>query len=733
MAMEDITAKLGLDDSAFTRGLGKVENGLTLVKGSVVGLNGAIQRAQGLFAGLFAVEVIRRAIDFGSAISDTSERTRTLPEALQVLQANARETGVPLQTLEKALVRTTTAAEEAATSVSGPLRDAFSTLNINLQAFTALKPEDRLAALGKAYLDTGKTAQGFAAITAILGEKAGPKLIEMLKNLGDQGLAAIREEMIKTGQVLSDLDVQKLDKLGDTLSAFKTRAMVIFSEVITGIDDLWKKLKGEGIMPEETRATNAQLQAVREVVAARNGVIPQRTVFGYGEKKFPAVAQFDVERRTRPGMVGFSEGELKNILTPEERIKVESRTEQILGDIAAKSIADRATAEKKQLEADAAEKVRNAKKVADTIAEAEATVARKSLSDSQQKLELERQINEEKRKSVDPTLTPGDQQAAATRAAKLITEAGTLKAKMAADEEKIADRVLKLTQERLKFEREQLPLREQILATEAEIARLKSIENSAVSDDKARADTTAKIVALEERRKQLKADIARLSLQVADFDNVNSAAEKAGYEAARKNSAQQLSNIEKEIARLRLLQTDPKLSEDKRIDNAKTLLDAQNDLLGLLDKEKRIREAQNERLGFSFQQAVSGERGGGAITPAAQRANRQQNEAERLSDRAARLRAQANSTDVLDLGNGETGSRFSNSDAERQRLLNEADAADQRARDLDQKAGKARDAIPGLKPSERRTAEDDQKIRAALIAFFAEKVPTIKVKDLSTK
>ena len=83
MAMEEITARMGLDSSAFTRGVNQVENSIKRIGNSAKAAGDFVQR---LFAGFIVTRAIKAAIDFGGAIGDMAEHTRTSVQGLQALQ-----------------------------------------------------------------------------------------------------------------------------------------------------------------------------------------------------------------------------------------------------------------------------------------------------------------------------------------------------------------------------------------------------------------------------------------------------------------------------------------------------------------------------------------------------------------------------------------------------------------------------------------------------------------------
>lgn len=198
------------------------------------------------FATIFSVGVIanqvRGLVEYGSALTDAAEQVRIGVEQLQVLQNAARDAGVKLEILERALRNVTLRTEEAA---GGNLsyQKAFAQLNIDIAEFARLPTERKLETIGQAYVRAGKSAEAFNAVSRILGEEAGPKLTEVLTRLGEDGLSRLSDETEAAGQVLSDFNAKVLDQMADKAASLTNKLKVLGGSLlaITG-----STLSGEG-------------------------------------------------------------------------------------------------------------------------------------------------------------------------------------------------------------------------------------------------------------------------------------------------------------------------------------------------------------------------------------------------------------------------------------------------------------------------------------------------------
>ena len=184
----------------------------------------------GLAIGAF-VALSKGAIDLGSKLSDLSLQIGINVEKLQVLNALARDAGVAQETMNKALIKTRTSAQEAAEG-NKTYADAFAALGINVREFLALPAEERIVAIGKAYERSADKNKAYNAVAGIFGEKVGPKMMEVLGVLANQSFPSLEASAKKAGDVMSAETIVALDKAGDAIEAFKQRITIAVGKII---------------------------------------------------------------------------------------------------------------------------------------------------------------------------------------------------------------------------------------------------------------------------------------------------------------------------------------------------------------------------------------------------------------------------------------------------------------------------------------------------------------------
>lgn len=224
MANFSLLAKLGLDTKAFQSGLKGAQG---QAKGFASKMKGILAAATGVgFVGL-----AKRAIDTGSRISDLSEQLRINAEALQTLNAVAIKAGVDQGSLERALRNVSLRTQEALDG-NKMYADSFERLGLDLQTFTKLPTEKKLEQIAKAYAKAGKSQEAFADISQVLGQRAGPKMLEVLRRINDEGFDNLIEGAKKSGQVMSNDVIQTMDEAADIIGRVTNAITVTTANIL---------------------------------------------------------------------------------------------------------------------------------------------------------------------------------------------------------------------------------------------------------------------------------------------------------------------------------------------------------------------------------------------------------------------------------------------------------------------------------------------------------------------
>lgn len=232
MASESIIAKIGLNSAGFKTGLARcramAQGFKTSVGGMFSGIGGQLLGALGLSAGVVGLGMLaRKAIETGSQISDMANHLRMGTTELQTLQAVARDAGVEASKFEMTLNNLNLRTIEACDGNEN-YREAFARLGISLKEFASLSPEKKLEALGKAYKKSGESLTALNDVSTLLGQKTGPKMLEVLDRITTEGMDNLTQSAIDAGQVMDEETIASLDGASDEIGRWQNKLIVAF-------------------------------------------------------------------------------------------------------------------------------------------------------------------------------------------------------------------------------------------------------------------------------------------------------------------------------------------------------------------------------------------------------------------------------------------------------------------------------------------------------------------------
>lgn len=238
-----LNATIGLVTTKFTAGVARLGGAIkgigTKIRGMVSGATGRLAMLAGA-AGLGMV--IRKAIALGSEMSDLSDRTHTTVERFGALREIARDAGVEASILERAL-RNVSNRTQAAALGNKSYEEALSRLGIVMKDFIDLDSGLKFEQIAKAVEKAENKGRAFHDVAVILGERAGPQLKEVLREVAEKGLDPLADALLKTGQIMSNDTAQSLDKLEDMLQRAKDQMIIVTGNMLNAFIPTNKEAK----------------------------------------------------------------------------------------------------------------------------------------------------------------------------------------------------------------------------------------------------------------------------------------------------------------------------------------------------------------------------------------------------------------------------------------------------------------------------------------------------------
>lgn len=223
-AVSASSVKVGQAYGNMTRDVGRLARNTTI----------AIGAASGAIFGL-----AKSTADLGDNVAKTADKMGVQIGALQELRYAAERSGVPTETLDKALLNLARRSSEAAMGI-GEAREAFKELGLDAAQMASLTPDEQMNMLADALAGVENQSDRVRLAFKFF-EAEGVGMVNMLRD-GSAGLEQLRADARATGYVLSDEAARDAEEFTDRLL-----------DVKLGIAGL-KNTIGSALMPVVTEA-----------------------------------------------------------------------------------------------------------------------------------------------------------------------------------------------------------------------------------------------------------------------------------------------------------------------------------------------------------------------------------------------------------------------------------------------------------------------------------------------
>lgn len=225
-----ILTAVDLTKAAFA----SVKNGFTSLR---EGAESVKSKLELVFLGLSvagAVEGIKRVVESMDAANKSAQKIGTSVENFSALSYAAGLADIPVQDLEKSLIKLARTLDEAKAG-TGPAADAFRRLKIDPKQFS--DPADALLVIADRFASMPDGVNKAALALALFG-KAGAQMIPLL-NAGREGIKAMTDEAAALGVVFSTEAADAAEKFNDNMKKLKTSGeglgVTVANDIIPGL------------------------------------------------------------------------------------------------------------------------------------------------------------------------------------------------------------------------------------------------------------------------------------------------------------------------------------------------------------------------------------------------------------------------------------------------------------------------------------------------------------------
>lgn len=187
------------------------------------------------FGGVLSIQLftsqISKAIEFGDEIGKLSVRMGANVEVTQELVAIARRYDIEMSGLATSFKKMQVGVSQASTG-NKELLETFAALGLNIKEISRLQPDEQFIVIGDAISRMKKPADQARAELALLG-RTGNELRPMFEN-GAEGMRKARDEVRQFGQILSEMEIKKLQDADDAIKTLSATWDTFWRKVAVG-------------------------------------------------------------------------------------------------------------------------------------------------------------------------------------------------------------------------------------------------------------------------------------------------------------------------------------------------------------------------------------------------------------------------------------------------------------------------------------------------------------------
>ena len=359
--MRGMKIPFGIDTTGYRKGLAAMRS---QTKSWGNDIRGTLMRA---FAVGAVISQFRKAISFGSEMSDLATRTRTTVKEFMVFRDAARDAGLEQSILERALRNTNIRIQEAVDG-NKSYGDAVRRLGLNLEQLQGKTTAEKFISIAVAAEAAADKSEAFEDVADLLGQRAGPALTEVLRRLAVEGFDKVAE----SATVMEDATAQALDQAEDHIQKLGDKITMAFGNFLGQIAEI--KNTAKEIQDLESDLLDDRIGALMMIEDE------QGYSFSYQDKdKLMSADTTDEERGRVLSQVGMDEDDWRKATSRASRKRVLRAQEK---EAEAKAAKDKKAEEMRAAQEEQGRQVKR-ENLSEKLAEAEAKLAADRMSDQE--------------------------------------------------------------------------------------------------------------------------------------------------------------------------------------------------------------------------------------------------------------------------------------------------------------------------------------------------------------
>lgn len=160
---------------------------------------------------------VKSVAEQNDVIAKTARTLSITSDEYQRLSFSADRSGIAMKTMERGILNLNKGLAQAGTTTGKLFDNALRRLGVTMDDLNLLNTEERLGFLGEALKDVTDETQRTEIAQRIFGERAGPRLANLLRE-GEAGIRALGDEAEKLGFVLGEKTLAQSEAFVDSLT-----------------------------------------------------------------------------------------------------------------------------------------------------------------------------------------------------------------------------------------------------------------------------------------------------------------------------------------------------------------------------------------------------------------------------------------------------------------------------------------------------------------------------------
>ena len=232
MATLKITSDM--DSGPFNKGVDKMQ---TRTKRFATQLKGIRNSMAGAFSAAVLIGAAKRAIEFGSTLTDLSKQSGLTTDQFQALEIMAIRAGVPIEKLRAAMLKLNVVMGQAKAGMKTYV-DLFQRAGVTTEELNTLDPAQIFERLAQTAATASAGSSELGAVLELLGTRSAGQLKEVFEELNKKGLEPSIANFKALGKIIDENTLKSLDETADQIKIVERDITGFIGKGIAGIKDL---------------------------------------------------------------------------------------------------------------------------------------------------------------------------------------------------------------------------------------------------------------------------------------------------------------------------------------------------------------------------------------------------------------------------------------------------------------------------------------------------------------